>query len=312
MADNASLILRDRFDGEAFAPAAGLFYKDNEEQRAGSFRFVRDASRASGSALELTVAPSGRPSGQGFSERAEVWEHASVRADYGQTAWYAFSLKFEKPPTTDAHRMMVAQWKRAMNPGAVGDYSPFLGIRLVRGEFVVTIDSDALVTTPRPAEAPLFAPGGGPAPAMQRSRARQTRLLVATSAGSLERLAGDFGQSAPDVRITPRGGRLPRPSTDWIDFVIMTKPGPGGDGAIELFANGAWIASAAGRIGHETHELGRTQYFKFGPYRESGRSDHWTVRYADFARGPRCEDVAGPEIGRLWAARSDRVAQAVL
>ncbi len=136
--------------------------------------------------------------------------------------------------------------------------------------------------------------------------AGQTRLLVATSSVSLERLAGDFGQSAPDVRITPRGGTLPRPSTDWVDFVVMTKPGPAGDGAIELFANGAWIASAAGRIGHETHELGRTQYFKFGPYRESGRSDHWTVRYADFARGPRCEDVAGPEVCRLWAAQGAR------
>jgi hypothetical protein len=311
MSDNASMILRDRFDGESFV--AGLFYKDNEEQRAGSFRFVRDASRASGSAVELTVAPSGRPSGQGFSERAEVWEHASVRADYGEAAWYAFSLKFDQPPTSDAHRMMVAQWKRAMNPGALGDYSPFLGIRIVRGEFAVTIDSDALATVPRPASAPLFGEGGGAAPAMQRRRAGQTRLLVATSSESLEPYARDFGLSSPDVRVTPRGGALPKPGTDWVEFVVMTKPGPGGNGAIELFANGAWIASATGRIGHESHELGRTQYFKFGPYRESGRSDRWSVRYADFARGPRCEDVAGPEICRQWAGLApDPMAQAAV
>ena len=140
----------------------------------------------------------------------------------------------------------------------------------------------------------------------------QIVMHVATSADDPGRFEADFSQAAPDVRITPRGGRLPKPSTDWIEFVILTKPGPRGDGAIELFANGVWIASAAGRIGHESHELGRTQYFKFGPYRESGRSDRWSVRYADFARGPRCEDVAGPEIRRQWAARSDRTAQAAV
>ena len=296
------LILRDSFDAGSFAPTAGLFYKDNEEQRAGSFRFVRDASHASGTALELTVSPSGRPAGQGFSERAEVWEHASVRATYGQEVWYSFSLKFDERPSADAHRMMVAQWKRAMNPGALGDYSPFLGIRIVRGEFAVTIDSDTLTTVGREPQIPMFSERDAPAPAMQRLRARQTRLLVATSAVDMARYAADFDQSAPDVRLVHRGGRLPSPSTRWIDFVIKAKPGPSGDGEVELFTNGDWIASVRGRIGHESHELGRTQYFKFGPYRESGRSDDWTVRYADFARGPRCENVAGPEVCR----RSDR------
>ncbi len=300
MTDNAALILRDPFDGDSFSASGGLFYKDNEEQRSGSFRFLRDPSRASGSALQLTVTPSGKPTGQGFSERAEVWEHASVRADYGRMTWYAFALKFERPPILDAHRMMVAQWKRAMNPGAPGDYSPFLGIRIVRGEFVITIDSDAVPSLPRPAETPLFLQTGAAAPAVQRTRARQTRFLIATSAEDLEPLSRDFSHSAADIQVTMRGGRLPEPTTDWVDFVIMTKPGPEGDGAIEIFANGEWIVSARGKIGHESHELGRTQYFKFGPYRDSGRSDEWTVRYADFARGPRCEDVAGPEVCQPW------------
>jgi hypothetical protein len=77
------------------------------------------------------------------------------------------------------------------------------------------------------------------------------------------------------------------------------KPGPGGDGEVEVFANDAWIASAAGRIGHESPELGPLQYFKFGPYRDGGRTDRWRVFYDDFARGPECGDVAGPSIRRL-------------
>jgi hypothetical protein len=299
MADNSKLILQENFEGDDFAPSSGLFYKDNEEQRAGTFRFQSESVRSGRKALELSVAPQCRPDQRGCSERAEVWEKAAVRAAYDQAVWYAFSMKLDDPPPSAAHRYMVAQWKRAINANAEGDYSPFLGIRIIKGEFAITIDSDAMPTRRRSPAEPLFSCSGGPAPAMQRVRARQTRLLVATSAEVRSEGFDGFDSCAPDVRVIDRGGKLPKAEAKWIDFVFKVKPGPRGDGEIEIFANGGWIASVAGRIGHEGPELGLTQYFKFGPYRDGGQNDRWRVFYDNFARGPRCEDVAGPDICRL-------------
>jgi peptidoglycan/xylan/chitin deacetylase (PgdA/CDA1 family) len=299
VADKSKLILRDDFEGDSFSPASGLFYKDNEEQRAGTFRFQSEIVRSGARALELTVTPQCRSSQEGFSERAEVWEHASVRAAYEQSVWYAFSMKLDDPPPSAAHRNMVAQWKRAINPNAEGDYSPFLGIRIIRGEFAITIDSDVMPTRPRVPGEEDFSCSGAPAPAMQRKRAKQTRLLIATSADGQAKGLEGFDSCAPDVLLTRRGGKLPKADSRWIDFVFKVKPGPRGDGEIEIFANGQWIASAAGRIGHEGPELGQTQYFKFGPYRDGGQKDRWRVFYDNFARGPNCEDVANPAICRL-------------
>jgi hypothetical protein len=215
--------------------------------------------------------------------------------------WYALSQKLEEPLPGERHRMMVAQWKRAMLPEAGGVYSPFLAIRIIRGEFAITIDSDAMPTTPRRQHEPLFSRADAAAPAMQRARAGQTRLLVAASADDPAEAFPDYDSVAPDVRVIHRGGRLPKAEPRWIDFVVKAKPGPRGDGEIEIFCDGGWIASVAGRIGHEGPDLGPTQYFKFGPYRDSGRSDGWRVLYDDFARGPKCEDVAGQEICRKLA-----------
>jgi Polysaccharide lyase len=299
MADNSKLILQENFEGDDFSPSSGLFYKDNEEQRAGTFRFQSETVRSGRKALELSVVPQCRPILDGCSERAEVWEKAAVRAAYDQSVWYAFSMKLDDPPPSAAHRYMVAQWKRAINPNAEGDYSPFLGIRIIRGEFAITIDSDAMPARPRAPGEPLFSCSGAPAPAMQRVRARQTRLLVATSAdGKYEGLEG-FDSCAPEVHVIHRGGRLPKAESRWIDFVFKVKPGPRGDGEIEVFADRQWIASVRGRIGHEGPELGLTQYFKFGPYRDSGQKDRWRVFYDNFARGPNCEDVAGHDLCRL-------------
>jgi hypothetical protein len=89
---------------------------------------------------------------------------------------------------------------------------------------------------------------------------------------------------------------MPKAEARWIDFVFKVKPGPRGDGAIEVFADGRWIVSAKGRIGHDGPGLGPTQYFKFGPYRDGGMTDVWRVFYDSFRRGPTCADVAGPDV----------------
>jgi hypothetical protein len=302
-ADPSQLKLREDFEGDGFAPAGGLYYKDNEEQRAGRHRTQSDVVRSGAKGLELVVAPRCRPDKSGCSERAEVWEKPEVLAGYDKALWYAFSMKLDDPPPSAEHRHMVAQWKRAILPTAEIDYSPFLGLRIIQGELALTIDSDALPSRPRLAEdRPLSCLGGG-TPAQQRSRAKQTRLLIAATASADPMTFKEFDVCAPDVRIVQRGGKLPKAEPRWIDFVFKVKPGPRGDGEIEVFANGAWVVSVKGRIGHEGPGLGPTQYFKFGPYRDGGRMDSWKVFYDDFRRGPGCADVAGPDVcGQLDAS----------
>jgi Polysaccharide lyase len=296
LADPSQLILRDDFEGESFAPAGGLFYKDNAEQRAGRYRTQTEVVRSGNRGLALSVVPQCRPDQRGCSERAEVWEKPEVLAAYDRTLWYALSMKLDDTPPSAAHRYVVAQWKREIRAGADGDYSPFLALRIIRGEFAITIDSDSVPSRARkPEDGPLSCSAGA-APAMQRGAVKQTRLLVAASVEAKVGSFGGYDTCAPDISITRRGGKLPKAESRWIDFVVKVKPGPAGGGEIEIFADRAWIVSVKGRIGHEGPGLGPNQYFKFGPYRDGGQKDNWQVFYDNFRRGPTCEDVAGPSV----------------
>jgi hypothetical protein len=298
LADPSQLKLRDDFAGDDFAPGGGLFYKDNAEQRAGRFRMKSGGVRSASAGLELSVVPQCRPEQRGCSERAEVWEKPEVLAGYGATLWYAFSMKLDDPPPAASHRYVVAQWKRGIKPDAKGDYSPFLAIRIIRGQLALTIDSDAMPSRMRGGgDAPL-ACASDAAPAQQRGEARQTRILVTASPGARPEQFGGYDSCAPDVKVIRRGGVMPKADSNWIDFVFKVRPGPQGDGEIEAFANGAWIATVRGRIGHEGPELRDNQYFKFGPYRDGGQTDTWRVFYDAFRRGPACKDVAEAVICR--------------
>ena len=99
-----------------------------------------------------------------------------------------------------------------------------------------------------------------------------------------------FNACSAGLIVTDRGHKLPTAASGWIDFVIYTKPGPDGTGHIEIFADGKWIVTIKGHIGHGDPGLGSHQYFKFGPYRAAGART-WTLYYDDFRRSPRCAEV---------------------
>src|SRR5690606_37938056 len=92
------------------------------------------------------------------------------------------------------------------------------------------------------------------------------------------------------IKLVDHGNSMPSPFSGWIDFAIYTKPGPGGTGRIDLFANGKPIVTVTGHIGHADKGLGDNQYFKFGPYR-AAHTNEWALYYDDFRRSPRCADV---------------------
>jgi hypothetical protein len=282
--------LSEDFEDGRFSEKGGLFYKANEEQARGRARFQSEVVRNGRMAIELSVEPSCKISGTGCSERAEVWEKAQVLAPYDQPLWYAFAMRLGDPIPRELHRLVMAQWKREIIPGAAGDFSPFLALRLSRGRLIATVVGDEVRyakkgTAPRkagclPGESPAFAP----------DRYRQVRATVAAE-GGLGVAHDELPGCAIDLRVTERGGTWPAAGSGWVDFVFFVKPDPSGKGIVEIAANGQWIATVEGAIGHRGAGLDNTQYFKFGPYR-AGRPDRWVIYFDDFKRSSACTDVA--------------------
>ncbi|AMJ61879.1 polysaccharide lyase [Bosea sp. PAMC 26642] len=285
-----SRILADDFEAGHFAPDGGLFYKDGVEQRAGRVIFQNRNVRSGSTALTLSVSPSCRAATNECSERAEVWERPELLVGYDETVWYGFSLFVNDPVPQDDGRYVVAQWKREIVPGIEGDYSPFMALRLYKGRLGVTIETDLVEAFPIGGPK---RPNGclpGEARVLNRPTVRQTRALVAVESGMTADLyPGYFDSCAPGIIVT-RHADLPPAQNGWIDFVFRSRPGPAGDGHVEILADGTHIATVKGHIGHAGPGLDRNQYFKFGPYR-APHSQDWTLTFDDFRRGPRCTDV---------------------
>jgi hypothetical protein len=284
-----SQVLVDGFDGSSFSESGGLYYKENFEQSAGIVEFQKDVVRNGGGALKLSVKPLCPASKTSCSERAEIWEKTALRVPYDQGVWYGFAVKFADPIPSDDHRYLIAQWKREIDPGADGDFSPFLALRLRQGKLFATVETNYVAPTANSVST-AAAPCTGGTPVWYRPETNQMRALVATDGNWTPDDGSLFDACTDAITVTDHGNKLPAPDTGWIDFAIFTKPGPDGSGHIELFANGKPVVTVKGHIGHADPGLGKNQYFKFGPYRAAHTTD-WTLYYDDFRRSPNCSDV---------------------
>lgn len=282
--------LYDGFEGPDFAEAGGLYYKDNFEQTAGTVAFQKDVVLNGGGALKLSIKPLCGADMSGCSERAEVWEKTPLRVPYDRGVWYGFAVKFADPVPQDDHRYLIAQWKREIDPGAEGDFSPFLALRLRQGKLFATVETNYLPPSRDGGTGLAAQCAPGETPVWLRPETNQMRALVAADGAWAPEDGSLFHACTDKITLIDRGHPLPRPNSGWIDFAIYTRPGPDGSGQIELFANGKWIVTVKGHIGHADKGLGINQYFKFGPYR-AAHTTEWTLYYDDFRRSPRCEDV---------------------
>ncbi|MDR6757169.1 hypothetical protein J2Y48_002465 [Mycoplana sp. BE70] len=294
--------LIDGFEGDGFSPAGGLYYRENAEQSAGTVEFQREVTHGSAGALKLSVRPiwNGK---RHRSERAEVWERTALRVPYDKAVWYGFSVRFADPIPQDDHRHLIAQWKREIGPGAKGDFSPFLALRLVRGRLFATVETTFPVGQ---SSLPVSAGTPGLTPVWLRPEKRQMRALVATDPHWEPRDGRLFKAYTDRIAMVDRGNGLPAPQSGWIDFAVMTRPGPDGSGHIELFANDRWVVTVRGHVGHAEQGLGARQYFKFGPYRSAAHGG-WSLYYDNFRRSTRSEDVLGP--AGLAALRAETAAE---
>lgn len=282
--------LVDGFDGSDFAGGGGLYYRDNFEQSAGIVEFQQTEKRTGAGALKLGVKPICSADSENCSERAEIWEKTKLRVPYDEPVWYGFAVKFAEPVPSDKHRYVIAQWKREIGPEAVGNFSPFLALRVYNGRLFATVETNYY---PGLSENPKGVPASCEAGATQvwlRPETNQIRALVATDSEWRADDGALFNACSDRLEVIDRGHPLPRPGSGWIDFAILSQPGPDGTGRIEIFANDQWIVSVKGHIGHNDKGLEENQYFKFGPYRAAA-DDEWWMYYDDFRRSRNCEDV---------------------
>ncbi|MCO5064994.1 MAG: polysaccharide lyase [Rhizobiaceae bacterium] len=279
--------LRDDFEGTDFSPDGGLYYRLNAEQRAGSVEFQGSDVFSGKRALKLSV--DSRKLENGVEcERAEIWERTDLRVPYNQGVWYGFAFKLADPIPTDDHRYLIAQWKREILPGASGDFSPFLALRLRHGKLHMTVETNF-----RPPLDGCPVDGKGKfegVPVFMRPEKNQMRALVATDPGWTPQEGKLYTHFTDRIAVANHGNSLPPPDTGWIDLVVYSKPGPGGDGRIEIYANSRPVATVTGMIGHGDPGLGSNQYFKFGPYR-SRHTGKWSIYYDEFRRSPDRADV---------------------
>lgn len=290
-ADALSTKLYDGFEGKDFAKAGGLYYKKNDEQSAGTHTFQHTVVRTGKGALELSVQEHCGVEKDGCSERAEIWEKPELRVPYDKGVWVGFSVKFGDPLPRDDHRYLIAQWKREIGPEAEGDFSPFLALRLRNGKLFATVETN--YHAPVAGESPRGRQvdcKGGETPVWLREDTNQIRALVAGDQSWTPEDGPEFTACSAALTVIGHGNPLPLPDSGWIDFAVLTKPGPDGTGHIELFANKKWIATVKGAIGHGDPGLLENQYFKFGPYRAAGKGV-WTMYYDEYRRSPACMDV---------------------
>ncbi len=291
VASPATLVLRDRFEGTDFSDAGGLYYRNNFEQSAGQVEFQSEVTRdGDGGALRLSVNTLCDANADGCSERAEIWEKTALRVPYETGVWFGFSVKFGDPVPSDDHRYLIAQWKREIGPEAKGDFSPYLAFRMTNGKLFATIETNYQPPAVPASGVRIAQCAEGQTPVWLRPETKQMRLLVAAEAGFDETDDGRFNACTDKTVAISRGTSFPSPEDGWIDFAVYSKPGPNGDGRIEIFANGKWIVSVTGYIGHKDAGLGANQYFKFGPYRD-GAHGEWVMFYDNFIRSPNCGDL---------------------
>ena len=266
-ADPTQHILHDGFERGCFAPEGGLFYTDNPEQRSGRVVFDGVAPDSGAGAVTVVMAPSCLSHAVGCSERTEIWERPEVLVPLHSTVWYGFALHLNDALAQDDRRYVIAQWKREILPEAVGDYSPFLALRLYRGRLGITVETDLIPSYPIGGSERPEGCLPGEALVINSTEAQQTRALIAIESGTTTKnFPSYFNACAPGIRVASHAD-LPSAQQGWIDFVIRSQPGPDGEGHIEVIAGGVHTVTLQGHIGHGSPGLDDNQYFKMGPYR---------------------------------------------
>ncbi len=216
---------------------------------AGGIASGRSPKVSGAGALAVTVSTKNADAACGC-ERIELRESQDVALDFGTEAWYRFSFRIDGDRWRSGdQRWIIAAWKQQV------DGSPFLAFRYDRNVFHVTVQS------------------AGVRHVLASSLVDSRMLMKVLDSGHTSRFGfiSDSEQyaGASDLQLNFNRNStiLPDPYENWVDMMVRVKGGLRGDGVVEVYANGQFVASATGTIGIPGAESNR-QYLRLGHNRD--------------------------------------------
>ena len=267
-------------------------------------------------------------------ERAEIWEKDCDFEPFGTEVWQSFMLRMDATARPVADRLVAGQWKEgmrvsepdcvsAMLPGgqenAMADNtrirlgsSPFVAQRFEQRQFSITLEQDdhtAAQSAPEnQCRVQIAVDANRPLDRMEilahgADRTKDKTVFVPiqrVASGGLTPLAEALAASCLRDLSIERFAALPNPFGAWVSMKLHIIANASDTGLVEVWADGALIARAKGRIGslppggRDAATLPRAvQYFKFGPYRnlESFPLSAWI---ADYGKARREADLTAP------------------
>jgi Polysaccharide lyase len=256
----------DGFDAPAIDPALWAMPEDVTGIAAGKSPSVSGAG-----ALAVTVSAK-RFDANCKCERLEIREAPSVALDFGTEAWYRFSFRIDGDRWRSGdQRWIIAAWKQQV------DGSPFLAFRYDRNVFHITVQS------------------AGVRHVLASSLVDSRMLMKVLDGGQTSRFGfisdSDQYEGASDLQLNFNRNStvLPDPYENWVDMAVRVKGGLNGDGVVEIYANGRFIASATGTIGIPGATANK-QYLRLGHNRDRIPGSA-TLFLDNYKRGATREDV---------------------
>lgn len=310
MQQEACSVIIDNFDEYPSAINWDLHRMSKPENFQIENRIVRD----SGQALAITVYGNDELDEAGHLKN-ELWEARQQRCNFGDEVWYSFSFKIDGTVwPAGSTRWVIGQWKEESGG------SPFLAQRFDNGVFHITVQHNDIRKIVAQAKGSYQVDFQGFSRELQQllSLDRQVFRNKEDSSRTSDEFLGS-GLTLDELKIAietqdtskfpfltdpqtyaeyqgiqielSEDPVLPNPTEDWVDMRYRVKGNREGDGLIEIWANGRFVARVTGFIGNDEF-VGDSQYFKFGHYRDYDREDLQSTVYLDrFRRGPSRSDV---------------------
>ena len=193
--------------------------------------------------------------------------------------WYGLSFRLDGDiPATGSTRWVIGQWKQTNGS------SPILAQRFDNGVFHITVQDGHC-------RCRIAKAGGDPNLAAAPLSSNPLQCIWTPDTITKDQ-GGDpkEGDACPTELSVIRGedSVLPDPKVDWVNMIYAIRGGRDGNGRIDIYTNGRFVARVTGPIGYDNWR-GQKVKFKIGMYR-------------DFLPG-----IAQLHLDRFWLGRDPAV-----
>ena len=191
-------------------------------------------------------------------QRNELRLRNRYRHPIDEQYWYGLSFHVDGDiPSKGSTRWVIGQWKHTNGP------SPILAQRFDNGVFYISVQDGHCRCR--------IAKAGGD-PNLKAAPSSTNPLLCKWAPDKKTKSQGgdlkEGDDCATDLTISRgEGFVLPDPKADWVNMIYSIRGGRDGNGKIDIYANGRFVARVTGPIGYDNWR-GQKVKFKIGMYRD--------------------------------------------